>query len=70
MRCPCSGLLFLWETETGWGDTFYCRRHGHAPAAAAATATAATHAFLDVRPSFGQQLLLCVTVGQGANARV
>lgn len=68
MRRPRSGLLVLWETETGWGDTFYCGRHGHAPAAAAATA--ATHAFLDVRPSFGQQLLLCVTVGQGANARV
>lgn len=68
VRCPCSGLLVLWEAETWWGNTFYCGSHGHA--ATAATATAATQAFLEFRPSFGQQLLLCVTVGQGADARV
>lgn len=68
MRRSCSGLLVLLKAETGWRSTFCGRRHDHTPTAA--TAAAATHALLDFCPSFGQQLLLCVAVGQGANARV
>lgn len=55
MRRSCPGLLLLRKAETGW-KTAVCG--------------AAARAFLDLRPSFGQQLLLRVAVGQGANARV